>query len=151
MPELAARCGITRAALSHVENGTRLPSLDLMAKLAQALSVHPGELWGAPPSNNEAERVDTLTVRDSSSIAKRLPTVLPGDTLVFEYRYDVEAGDLVLFQTPDSPERRLGAVVSHPLDAGDLWIWPDEGGAANVPVGEAQILGVAVETRRRLK
>jgi transcriptional regulator with XRE-family HTH domain len=42
--ELARRCGVARNTVTKIESGTTLPSLDLLGRLAKALSVDPGEL-----------------------------------------------------------------------------------------------------------
>lgn len=42
--ELANKAGITRAAISHIENGKRNPSLIMTLKLAHALGIQLSEL-----------------------------------------------------------------------------------------------------------
>lgn len=44
--DLAARCGIFRTYLSRIESGSANPTLVILAALAEALDVHPFELFG---------------------------------------------------------------------------------------------------------
>ncbi len=55
---LAAKAGITPAALSQIEKGDkRLPTFVVLRKLASALNVPPYELTGeAPPPPSEADQ-----------------------------------------------------------------------------------------------
>jgi len=46
--DLANRAGLTRNAVSRVELGHRTPSVDTADKIARALGVDPGRLFGAP-------------------------------------------------------------------------------------------------------
>ncbi|MDA8164748.1 MAG: helix-turn-helix transcriptional regulator [Desulfobacteraceae bacterium] len=51
---LAAACGVSRAALSQIENGKRSPSVELLVKLARALSCDMEDLIRAGRAGNEA-------------------------------------------------------------------------------------------------
>ncbi|MDP3406311.1 MAG: helix-turn-helix transcriptional regulator [Brevundimonas sp.] len=42
--ELAFRAGMKRSYLSDLERGTRNPTVRALGRLAQALTVHPGQL-----------------------------------------------------------------------------------------------------------
>ena len=43
--ELARRCGLREAAISHYANGRALPSLDEAARMARVLEVPPARLF----------------------------------------------------------------------------------------------------------
>lgn len=45
---LAQRCGIFRTYLSRIESGSANPTLLILEALADALNVHPFELFGEP-------------------------------------------------------------------------------------------------------
>lgn len=58
--ELARKAGVTSAAVSLIEKGDRIPSLDVCRKLAKALNVSTTEITGEISSsteeiNNEAQ------------------------------------------------------------------------------------------------
>jgi transcriptional regulator with XRE-family HTH domain len=148
--ELADRIGASRAALSHIEGGSRLPSVEMIEKLAGALEVHPGAFWGESYRHDRPAPM-VVRVADTSAVARRAHHIQPGDELVFEYRYDVKAGDIVLYRANDSTDApQIGVVSGHPLDPAELWIWPDDIGAKQVSVAEAAILGTARYVRKTL-
>lgn len=41
----AYRCGIHRTYMTHIERGTRMPSIDVVARLARGLGVEVSELF----------------------------------------------------------------------------------------------------------
>lgn len=43
--ELALKSGVSKAHISYIENGMRMPTLIVLCKLAKALGVEPRELF----------------------------------------------------------------------------------------------------------
>lgn len=55
--DLAERVGVARPVVSAVEEGTRLPTISLLYRLAKALQVAPGELL---PGSGDRPRIDVI-------------------------------------------------------------------------------------------
>jgi transcriptional regulator with XRE-family HTH domain len=72
--ELGARAGIAAASISHFETGQRMPSLDSLVKLADALSISVDALLGRAPVETAAH-VDPIFLRASKASAHTLDTV----------------------------------------------------------------------------
>jgi transcriptional regulator with XRE-family HTH domain len=72
--EMGARAGIGSASVSHFETGQRVPSLDSLVKLADALRVTVDALLGRAPVENSA-RVDPVFLQASRADAQTLDTV----------------------------------------------------------------------------
>jgi transcriptional regulator with XRE-family HTH domain len=70
--ELGARAAMAAASVSHFETGQRLPSLDSLVKLADALEVSVDTLLGRAPMD---ARVDPIFLRASRADAQTLGTV----------------------------------------------------------------------------
>lgn len=70
--ELAARAEMAAASISHFETGQRVPSLDSLVKLADALEVTVDTLLGRSPLES---RVDPIFVRASHADAQTLTTL----------------------------------------------------------------------------
>jgi transcriptional regulator with XRE-family HTH domain len=61
--QLAARCGLTHAQVSHIELGRSRPSIDSAARLARALDVSVDELVGAVPLDRAELSLSSLPLR----------------------------------------------------------------------------------------
>ena len=72
--ELGTRAGVAPAAVSHFETGQRVPSLETLVKLADALDTSIDALVGREPAAG-AMRVDPLFLRACESDAKTLEAV----------------------------------------------------------------------------
>lgn len=72
--ELGARAGIAAASVSHFETGQRLPALESLMKLADALEVSVDALLGRVPSDLAAQ-VDPIFLRASRADAHTLGVV----------------------------------------------------------------------------
>jgi transcriptional regulator with XRE-family HTH domain len=72
--EVGARAGIAAASVSHFETGQRLPSLDSLVKLADALEVSLDALLGRA-SIGGATRLDPVFLRASQASAQTLDVV----------------------------------------------------------------------------
>lgn len=72
--QLGARAGIAPAAISHFETGQRVPSLESLVKLADALSCSIDVLLGRT-SGDRNTHVDPLFVRASRADAHTLDAV----------------------------------------------------------------------------
>ena len=72
--ELGARAGIAPGAVSHFETGQRLPSLESLVKLADALECSVDSLLGRD-SNASREAVDPIFVRASRADSDTLDAV----------------------------------------------------------------------------
>ena len=70
--ELGARAEMGGASVSHFETGQRVPSLDSLVKLADALDVSVDTLLGRAPVD---ARVDPIFLRASRADAQTLGTV----------------------------------------------------------------------------
>lgn len=70
--ELGARADMAAASVSHFETGQRVPSLDSLVKLADALEVSVDALLGRAPMD---ARVDPIFLRASRADAQTLGTV----------------------------------------------------------------------------
>ena len=69
--ELARQSGVTSAAISQLEKGDRIPSLDVSGKLARALKVSVNELTGDDaPSSDELNSKATLFFREFGDISE---------------------------------------------------------------------------------
>lgn len=51
--ELARISGISKSHLSNIENGGKIPGLDVICKIAKALEVEPQELFSCEESGQE--------------------------------------------------------------------------------------------------
>ena len=72
--DLGSRAAMGAASISHFETGQRIPSLDTLVKLADALSVSVDALLGRAPVGATAQ-VDPIFLRASSATARTLDTV----------------------------------------------------------------------------
>jgi transcriptional regulator with XRE-family HTH domain len=72
--ELGMRAGIAAASVSHFETGQRLPSLDSLVKLADALQVSVDALLGRG-SVDQSPHLDPIFLRASRAPAQTLDTV----------------------------------------------------------------------------
>ena len=81
---LGQRAGIAPASISHFETGQRVPSLESLVKLADALGVSVDELLGRVPAE-ESTHVDPLFLRasraptDTLDAVKRVTAALLGE------------------------------------------------------------------------
>lgn len=81
---LGQRAGMAPASISHFETGQRVPSLDSLVKLADALDVSVDELLGRMPADASAQ-VDPLFLRasraptDTLDAVKRVTAALLGE------------------------------------------------------------------------
>ena len=72
--ELGARAGMAPAAISHFETGQRVPSIDSLVKLADALDVTVDLLLGREQLESASE-IDPIFVRASRASSDVLDTV----------------------------------------------------------------------------
>jgi len=72
--QLGERAGIAAAAISHFETGQRVPSLESLIKLADALEVSADALLGRASAESFAQ-VDPIFLRASRASAETLDTV----------------------------------------------------------------------------
>ncbi len=72
--ELGKRAGIAAASVSHFETGQRVPSLDSIVKLSDALEVSVDALLGRS-AVGAGTQVDPLFLRASRANAKTLDTL----------------------------------------------------------------------------
>jgi transcriptional regulator with XRE-family HTH domain len=101
-PELARRAGLTKASISLLELGKRVPGADTVEKLAQALDVEVGELFAREPALPKAEG-------RSSKTAER-----PANS-VLDTRVEHWAEWLTTYNRDRATEERTGVVViPHP-------------------------------------
>ncbi len=66
--DFAARLGITGSSVSAYENGTRLPSYEVLVKIADALGVTTDELLGRKKNDKVIIDVTDLTPRERNVI-----------------------------------------------------------------------------------
>jgi transcriptional regulator with XRE-family HTH domain len=71
---LGAKAGMAAASISHFETGQRVPSLESLVRLADALDMSVDALLGRP-RGAEAYEVDPLFLRASRASAETLDTV----------------------------------------------------------------------------
>jgi transcriptional regulator with XRE-family HTH domain len=72
--ELGERAGMGAASVSHFETGQRVPSLESLVKLADALQVSTDALLGRASLESFAQ-IDPIFVRASHASAQTLDTV----------------------------------------------------------------------------
>ena len=72
--ELGSRAGIAAASVSHFETGQRLPSIESLVRLADALHVPVDVLLGRS-STGAADQLDPIFLRASQASAETLDTV----------------------------------------------------------------------------
>ncbi len=72
--ELGSRAGIAAASISHFETGQRIPSLDSLIRVADALDVSVDALLGRIPLGASAP-VDPIFARASRASAETLDTL----------------------------------------------------------------------------
>jgi transcriptional regulator with XRE-family HTH domain len=72
--QMGARSGIAAASISHFETGQRVPSLDSLVKIADALRVTTDALLGRAPLDQSA-KLDPVFLQASSADAQTLETV----------------------------------------------------------------------------
>jgi transcriptional regulator with XRE-family HTH domain len=72
--ELGKRAGLQPASVSHFETGQRVPSLETLVRLADALEVTVDVLLGRAPVEAAAQ-VDPVFLRASQADAQTLETV----------------------------------------------------------------------------
>lgn len=91
MAELALRGGLAPAVVTDIEDGLRLPTIELLYRLASALDVAPGELL---PSPLERPRVDVhLPIMDGAdSTTAQVIGGGPGNPTQ-TYLFDMYAGE----------------------------------------------------------
>ena len=68
--DFADRLDVTGAAVSAYENGTRLPSYDVLVKIANILNVTTDELLGRMKLDKESLDVTELTVEQRKSLSE---------------------------------------------------------------------------------
>ena len=66
--DLACRLGVTSASVSAYENGSRLPSYDILVKIANILGITTDELLGRTNKQNETIDVSALTPEQRKEI-----------------------------------------------------------------------------------
>jgi len=71
---LGDRSGIAAAAISHFETGQRVPSLESVVKLADALDISIDTLLGRGPHGSAAS-VDPIFLRATKASSKTLDTI----------------------------------------------------------------------------
>jgi len=71
---LGARAGMAAASVSHFETGQRIPSLESLVRLADALEVSVDTLLGRAPVEAAAQ-LDPVFMRASRANARTLDTV----------------------------------------------------------------------------
>ena len=71
---LGERAGMAPASISHFETGQRVPSLESLVKLADALGVSVDELLGRVPADVSTQ-IDPLFLRASRAPTETLDTV----------------------------------------------------------------------------
>lgn len=72
--QIGMRAGIAAASISHFETGQRVPALDSLVKLADALEVSTDVLLGRASVESSAQ-VDPVFLRASRADARTLDTV----------------------------------------------------------------------------
>jgi transcriptional regulator with XRE-family HTH domain len=72
--DLGTKAGMAAASVSHFETGQRVPSLDSLVKLADALEVSVDALLGRAPEE-KASQLDPVFLRASRASAQTLETV----------------------------------------------------------------------------
>lgn len=70
--DFAARLGITGSSVSAYENGTRLPSYEVLVKIADALGVTTDELLGRKKNDKVIIDVTDLTPRERNVIQEMI-------------------------------------------------------------------------------
>ena len=68
--DFADRLDVTGAAVSAYENGTRLPSYDVLVKIANILNVTTDELLGRMKLDKESLDVTELTVEQRKNLSE---------------------------------------------------------------------------------
>lgn len=66
--DFANRLGITGASVSAYENGTRLPSYDVLVKIADTLGVTTDELLGRKKNDKVVIEVTNLTPQERHAV-----------------------------------------------------------------------------------
>ena len=74
--DFAARLGITGASVSAYENGTRLPSYEVLIRIADTLGVTTDELLGRRGEHRTVVDVTGLTLRERSAVRERVALLL---------------------------------------------------------------------------
>jgi transcriptional regulator with XRE-family HTH domain len=72
--ELGTRAGMAAASISHFETGQRVPSLDSLVKIADALKVSVDALLGRMSAENGSQ-LDPVFLRASQASSQTLETV----------------------------------------------------------------------------
>ena len=72
--EVGSRAGIASASVSHFETGQRVPALETLVKLADALSVTIDALLGRAPVESAAQ-IDPIFLQASRADVQTLETV----------------------------------------------------------------------------
>ena len=63
--ETASRlCGVSRSALSKIENGLMSPTFDVLQKIVRGLEIDLGELFGSTPQRQARAAAASLTRKD---------------------------------------------------------------------------------------
>lgn len=131
--QLAARAGVPRATLAHLETGGGNPTLLVTLRIASALNVTIEELIGPPRATGRLYRKDQLPVRTRAGVtlAKLLPDPLPGIDLE---RFALPAG-AIFRGVPHAAGTReylycergeielVASGVAYPLAAGDVVVF----------------------------
>ncbi|MEQ1565836.1 MAG: XRE family transcriptional regulator [Myxococcota bacterium] len=101
---LAAKAGIPRATLAHLETGAGNPTLGVVVRIAAALGVTIEELIGPPRHTGRVYRAHELGSRSrgGATITRLLPDPLPGLELE---RLEIPAGGAIK-GVPHSPGTR---------------------------------------------
>jgi len=89
--EFALRAGVAQSVVSSIEDGVRLPTIELLYRLASALQVAPGELL---PSHDDLPRLDVhLPISDAPDAPAALVVGGGPGNPTQTYLFDLPAGE----------------------------------------------------------
>ena len=115
--ELARHCGVTKGLISQIERSITIPSLDVLARIANALEVSMGQLldtYGVS-SRQQISNVDDLPYDPVVRKDKRTVIAIPKVSQVYELLTPTFAGQIefsILKISPLTSEERL--TYTHP-------------------------------------
>ena len=72
--EFATRLGVTKSAISSYENGSRLPSYDILIKISHIFKVSTDYLLGCADEKSQTVNVSGLTDKQIASIKSTIDT-----------------------------------------------------------------------------
>ncbi len=72
--EFATRLGVTKSAISSYENGSRLPSYDILIKISHIFKVSTDYLLGCVDEKSQTVNVSGLTDKQIASIKSSIDT-----------------------------------------------------------------------------